>query len=89
AVREQGTGGEPPSLVDPPPGCRFAPRCPYATDLCRGETPELIEVTPGRAAACWGYSEREGRPDVGRVSTGSTSGGVSSGSTSGNGEAGA
>jgi peptide/nickel transport system ATP-binding protein len=73
AVRDQGTGGEPPSLVDPPPGCRFAPRCPYATDLCRRETPGLIEVAPGRAAACWGYGEREGRPDVGRVSTGSTS----------------
>ena len=34
-------------------------------DLCRTETPELIEVAPGRSAACWGYSEREGRPDVG------------------------
>jgi peptide/nickel transport system ATP-binding protein len=65
AVRDQGTGGEPPSLVDPPPGCRFAPRCPYATDLCRAETPALIEVSAGRSAACWGYSEREDRPDVG------------------------
>jgi peptide/nickel transport system ATP-binding protein len=83
AVREQGTGGEPPSLVDPPPGCRFAPRCPYATDLCRGETPELIEVVPGRSAACWGYSEREGRP---LVSAGSTSGGSAVRPT-GNGEA--
>jgi peptide/nickel transport system ATP-binding protein len=75
AVRDQGTGGEPPSLVDPPPGCRFAPRCPYARDLCRRETPALLEVAPGRAAACWGYSEREDRPEVGRVSTSSASGG--------------
>jgi peptide/nickel transport system ATP-binding protein len=51
--------------VDPPPGCRFAPRCPYARDLCRAETPALIEVSAGRSAACWGYSEREDRPDVG------------------------
>jgi peptide/nickel transport system ATP-binding protein len=65
AVRDQGTGGEPPSLVDPPPGCRFAPRCPYATDLCRSETPVLMEVAPGRSAACWGYSDRDDRPDVG------------------------
>jgi peptide/nickel transport system ATP-binding protein len=86
AVRDQGTGGEPPSLVDPPPGCRFAPRCPYARDLCRRETPELIEVAPGRAAACWGYSEREDRPEVGRVSTGSTSDG---GDPTSGGEAGA
>lgn len=64
AVRDRSTGGEPPSLVDPPPGCRFAQRCPYATDVCRTETPELIEVTPGRAAACWGYSAREDRPAV-------------------------
>ncbi|MFD2796046.1 ABC transporter ATP-binding protein [Promicromonospora vindobonensis] len=70
AVRDQGTGGEPPSLVDPPPGCRFAPRCPYARDLCRSETPALIEVAPGRSAACWGYSDRDDRPDVG-VPTGS------------------
>lgn len=87
AVRDQGTGGEPPSLVDPPPGCRFAPRCPYATDLCRRETPELIEVSAGRSAACWGYSDREDRPLVpAGVSTGSTSGGAAtSGGVSTNG----
>lgn len=78
AVRDQGTGGEPPSLVDPPPGCRFAPRCPYAADLCRRETPALIEVSAGRSAACWGYSEREDRPSV--PAEAATSGG---GSTSG------
>ena len=38
--------------TNPPPGCRFAPRCPYATDLCRKEIPAFREVKPGRFAAC-------------------------------------
>jgi peptide/nickel transport system ATP-binding protein len=37
----------------PPPGCRFHPRCPYAFDRCLVEPPELVEVEPGRTAACW------------------------------------
>lgn len=44
--------GVPPSLVDPPPGCRFAPRCPFATDRCRAETPPLAPVGPEHVAAC-------------------------------------
>ena len=36
----------------PPPGCRFAPRCPKATDRCRKEVPEFREIRPGRFAAC-------------------------------------
>ena len=40
-----------PSLLDPPPGCRFAPRCQYARDECR-ETPPLREVAPGHKVAC-------------------------------------
>ena len=40
--------GRPPDLIDPPPGCRFAPRCPYAQDRCHEEQPPLIEAdTPG------------------------------------------
>ena len=35
-----------------PPGCRFAERCPFATDLCRSEEPELSSVGEGHAAAC-------------------------------------
>jgi oligopeptide/dipeptide ABC transporter ATP-binding protein len=42
-------GGDVPSLIDPPPGCRFAPRCPFAVDRCRVEDPALREV-PGAAA---------------------------------------
>ncbi|MCD6357699.1 MAG: ABC transporter ATP-binding protein, partial [Thermoproteales archaeon] len=36
--------GEPPSLINPPPGCRFHPRCPYAMDICRREEPPMIDL---------------------------------------------
>jgi oligopeptide/dipeptide ABC transporter ATP-binding protein len=44
--------GEPPDPTNPPPGCKFHPRCPLATELCRVEHPPLREVAPGRLAAC-------------------------------------
>ncbi len=44
--------GELPSVLNPPPGCVFASRCPKATDLCRQTRPELRTVAPGRQAAC-------------------------------------
>jgi len=44
--------GEIPSPLDPPPGCHFHPRCPHATDLCRQQVPELIEIAPGHMSAC-------------------------------------
>ena len=47
-----GIPGRPPALTNPPPGCRFAPRCPHATDRCRQEVPQFREVKPGRFAAC-------------------------------------
>jgi peptide/nickel transport system ATP-binding protein len=47
-----GLPGRPPSLWDPPPGCRFAPRCPLATELCRTTEPPLAEHRPGRFSAC-------------------------------------
>lgn len=47
-------GGELPTLIDPAPGCRFAPRCPFVVDRCRVEDPALREVPafPGRRVAC-------------------------------------
>jgi peptide/nickel transport system ATP-binding protein len=48
----EGLPGRPPSLWDPPKGCRFAPRCPLATQLCRNEEPALVEVRPGHLSAC-------------------------------------
>ncbi len=56
--QKAGIPGRPPALKNPPPGCRFAPRCPKATDLCRQEVPELVEVEKGRYAACH-HNERE------------------------------
>jgi peptide/nickel transport system ATP-binding protein len=45
--------GVPPDLLNPPTGCRFHPRCPYAFDRCREEEPELREVEDGHMVACW------------------------------------
>lgn len=47
-----GIPGRPPSLKNPPAGCRFAARCPQATDKCRKDVPEFREIKPGRFAAC-------------------------------------
>jgi peptide/nickel transport system ATP-binding protein len=48
--------GEPPSLLNPPSGCRFHPRCPYAIKgKCEKEEPPLREVKRGRYVACWLY----------------------------------
>jgi peptide/nickel transport system ATP-binding protein len=45
--------GEPPDLISPPPGCRFHPRCPYATEICSQEVPEFRDMGSGHFAACW------------------------------------
>jgi len=44
--------GDLPSPIDPPPGCRFHTRCPYATDICRSQAPRRRRVGPDHAAAC-------------------------------------
>jgi oligopeptide/dipeptide ABC transporter ATP-binding protein len=41
-----------PPPIDPPPGCHFNTRCPYAEPRCRSETPLMREVLPGHFAAC-------------------------------------
>ncbi|OOC42646.1 ABC transporter ATP-binding protein [Thermosipho sp. 1074] len=45
--------GEPPNLLKPPKGCRFAPRCPWATEKCKNEEPEYKEIENGHFVACW------------------------------------
>lgn len=45
--------GEVPDPAHPPAACRFHPRCPYAFDRCSRDDPLLLEVAPGRNAACW------------------------------------
>ena len=44
--------GEVPSAINPPPGCRFNPRCPYADTICRQVDPPLTEIAPGHLVAC-------------------------------------
>jgi oligopeptide transport system ATP-binding protein len=44
--------GDPPSPLNPPPGCAFHPRCAHATDACRAAVPPLRPAGPGREAAC-------------------------------------
>jgi peptide/nickel transport system ATP-binding protein len=53
--RLQGIPGRPPSLLDPPPGCRFRARCPLADEGCLRQPP-LMEVSPGHQVACWKVS---------------------------------
>lgn len=50
--QKAGIPGRPPSFKNPPKGCRFAPRCPHATEKCRECAPEFKEIQPGRFAAC-------------------------------------
>ncbi len=44
--------GSPPDLANPPKGCRFAPRCPYAKDICLEKEPPVVEVAPGHYSKC-------------------------------------
>jgi len=48
--------GTVPNLINPPSGCRFHPRCRYATDRCKKEVPKLLEVEPGHKVACHLYN---------------------------------
>ncbi len=54
--------GEVPSPINTPPGCKFAGRCPYATERCRQTAPELREVEKDHYVACYLYEEGEGLP---------------------------
>jgi peptide/nickel transport system ATP-binding protein len=59
-----GAKGEPPNMVKPPSGCRFRPRCPFATALCE-TAPPMFDIAPGRQVACWGYADKvEGGADA-------------------------
>ena len=58
--------GAPPSLVAPPSGCRFHPRCPHAMAVCAETTPPHTEVADGHRSACWlhatGLTGAQARP---------------------------
>jgi peptide/nickel transport system ATP-binding protein len=48
----EGISGRPPSLWENLQGCRFAARCPFATEICRAQEPALVEHRKGHFAAC-------------------------------------
>jgi len=50
--------GVPPDLRNPPPGCRFAPRCKFKFEPCDKEEPPIIEIEPGHYVSCWLYAKR-------------------------------
>jgi peptide/nickel transport system ATP-binding protein len=56
--------GEPPDLLNPPSGCRFHPRCPWATDQCASEEPAPTDVGGGHLVACWNWQEV---PEIGEL----------------------
>ena len=52
-VPRKGLEGAPPNLADPPPGCRFHPRCPLAMEICRHKVPATLESAPAHRVACF------------------------------------
>jgi oligopeptide/dipeptide ABC transporter ATP-binding protein len=60
--------GEPPSLINPPPGCRFHPRCPYTQEVCKTKEPQLVQHLDGRYAAChFALEIRKEKGALGRI----------------------
>ncbi|MFE2733423.1 ABC transporter ATP-binding protein [Streptomyces sp. NPDC059349] len=60
-VDDEETLGEPPSLVDPPAGCRFYPRCPLAKPVCATAFPPRTHFDDGQWVHCWSYDEENYR----------------------------
>jgi peptide/nickel transport system ATP-binding protein len=55
----KGLEGTPPNLADPPPGCRFHPRCPLAMEVCSRGVPTMIGTAPGHRVACFAVNGSE------------------------------
>jgi peptide/nickel transport system ATP-binding protein len=56
--QKMGAPGEAPSLIDPPTGCRFHPRCPQAMAICAEERPPRFDVDGDHWAACWLFADK-------------------------------
>jgi peptide/nickel transport system ATP-binding protein len=65
-ARRKTAMGEPPSLIAPPPGCRFHPRCPVAMTICAEQLPPPFELGTGRWAACWEHGDQAASEKVTR-----------------------
>lgn len=59
----QSIPGTPPDLKDPPKGCPFTARCPFAMKVCEGNMPDYTEITDTHKAACWLQDERAPKVD--------------------------
>ena len=54
-----GIYGYVPDYVNPPKGCRFCPRCPYAKKICETEKPPMTEIAPDHTVACFRFGGEE------------------------------
>ena len=68
-TNEDEVRGEIPSLIDPPPGCPFAPRCPMVMDICRKEIAKPRNITPNHWVRCHLYGEGETHPVSGQMAS--------------------
>src|SRR5699024_6111072 len=60
----QAIPGSPPDLKDPPKGCPFAARCPYAMKVCKDHMPDYTELSDTQKSACWLLDERAPKVDI-------------------------
>jgi peptide/nickel transport system ATP-binding protein len=56
--------GLPPDLLNPPPGCKFHPRCPFVIERCKTDEPSLDEVAPSQVARCWVLMQNVKEEDI-------------------------
>jgi peptide/nickel transport system ATP-binding protein len=61
SAQRLGERGAPPSLVAPPSGCRFHPRCPFAMPVCSQQAPPSFPVSDGHTSACWLHSKEDSK----------------------------